>query len=656
MSGIQQRRDSTSHTGLRSPTSGPRAGTERGLAHYLLVSYLLVVGNAALDFHPNVAEHLGVAAYSALLCLTYGFIYLLPSVLLTLLVRFVLFRRRGTAAAEPGAWRRRSLIAVAVGTVGLTQIVIFADRGIYEVFGFHINGFVWNLVVTPGGLESMGTSRGAMITYTAICLGFLVVQVLVALVLFRTRQVRRWSGMLTRQRYVMLLIAFLIATGVERLAYGISDVYSFARLLVATDSLPLYMRLSLRSVAHQLGIEAPPSDDSSIGLDWSRLTYPLEPLELDPPTKLPNIVWLTAESLRADVLDPEIMPATWRFGERAHRFTQHYSGGRGTRMGMFSMFYGLYGSYWWPFLTERRGPILIDTLLQLGYDFDLRTSARFSYPEFDKTIFSAIPAAQLHEIRDGEGWERDRRNVDELLDFLDQRDASRPFMSFIFFESAHSKYYFPAESVIRKDFLPDLNYATMNLEQDIARIKNRYINAVHHLDSQLERVLAALEERQLLDQTIVIITGDHGEEFMEKGRWGHNSTFSEEQTLVPLVLWVPDSGASVVDRMTSHLDLAPTVLPLLGVKNPPQDYSLGNSLLGPQVREFTIVAAWGSVCRIDSRYKEEFAFRARSFLGRPEPVRLKHDEVLVDAAEFAVGRGERLMAMMVEMGRFVGGR
>lgn len=74
-----------------------------------------------------------------------------------------------------------------------------------------------------------------------------------------------------------------------------------------------------------------------------------------------------------------------------------------------------------------------------------------------------------------------------------------------------------------------MNYARMDLENDITLIKNRYINSCHHLDSQLGRIIHYLESNQLLEKTIVIITGDHGEEFMEKGHWGHNSAYTEEQ-------------------------------------------------------------------------------------------------------------------------------
>lgn len=69
-----------------------------------------------------------------------------------------------------------------------------------------------------------------------------------------------------------------------------------------------------------------------------------------------------------------------------------------------------------------------------------------------------------------------------------------------------------------------------------------------------------------MEDTIVIVTGDHGEEFMEKGRWGHRSTFSQEQIQVPLIIWIPESGKGDHSFMTSHIDIVPTIAPYLGVK------------------------------------------------------------------------------------------
>lgn len=101
------------------------------------------------------------------------------------------------------------------------------------------------------------------------------------------------------------------------------------------------------------------------------LNYPLNPLQVDKPAKPLNIVWLVAESWRADTLDAEIMPSTWAFAQNATRFTRNFSGGNGTRVGVFSMFTGIPGNYWFPMLAERKGAPIIDVLKEQNYQMSL---------------------------------------------------------------------------------------------------------------------------------------------------------------------------------------------------------------------------------------------------------------------------------------------
>jgi len=271
------------------------------------------------------------------------------------------------------------------------------------------------------------------------------------------------------------------------------------------------------------------------------------------------------------------------------------------------MFMGLPGNYWFSFLKEQRGPALIDVMQQQGYQMGLFTSAKFTYPEFDKTIFSRVPAAQMHSISEGgKSWQRDRRNVSQLLEFIDKRDQTKPFFTFMFFESPHARYDFPPESIIRRPYRDDINYATISKDEllsDIIPIKNRYINAVRHLDSQFDRIFRYLEDKNLLDNTIVVVLGDHGEEFMEHGYWGHNSTFVDQQVRTPLVIWVPGKTPRVSNDMTSHMDLAPTIMPLLGVTNPISDYSVGYDLFSAKKGNHTYISDWDRVVYVDKDVK-----------------------------------------------------
>src|SRR5438876_7915782 len=112
-------------------------------------------------------------------------------------------------------------------------------------------------------------------------------------------------------------------------------------------------------------------------------------------------------------------------------------------------------------------------------------------------------------------------------------------------------------------------------------------------------MLDALVRRGLLDDTIVLVTGDHGEEFNEHGYWGHNGAFTPEQVHVPLVLHLPGMPASRHAGLTSHHDLPATLLGLLGVTNPPSDYALGRSLLAGDGDPYAIACGADECALID---------------------------------------------------------
>ncbi|HVN36729.1 MAG TPA: sulfatase-like hydrolase/transferase [Myxococcota bacterium] len=542
------------------------------------------------------------------------FLYLLPAFAPVALAFALAARLEARGAPRRAA---RAIVAVlAVALPGALQIAVFADRRIYEIFGFHVNGFVMNVIATPGGIDSMGGDEASTALFAAIALGLVALQsgLLVLAQRLAAREPRHPER--ARRRLLATVAALLALMLSERLAYAFAQLYGYTPLLDAAETLPWYAPVTILGIAQSLGFAPARIDAPHFRVASDRLRYPLAPIaRADHPVR--NIVWLVSESLRADMLDPEIMPATYAFARRALWFRDHYSGGNGTRMGMFTMFYGLHGSYWFPFLQHRRQPVLLDVLQQDGYQLGIFTSANFSYPEFDETIFAGVPGSQLHSSHNGgPGWQRDRQNVGELLDFVERRDPARPFFAFLFFESPHARYYFPPESVIRRPYLEDLSYATMNLQRDMPLIFNRYVNACHHLDSQFARVLDGLEQQHLLDSTIVVITGDHGEEFLEKGRWGHGSDFSEEQTRVPLVLWIPGESPREVTRLTSHADIPATLLARLGVVNPPSDYSIGFDLLGPQQRVDAVLADWNRIAVIDADAKLIFPMGASSLLQR----------------------------------------
>jgi len=294
--------------------------------------------------------------------------------------------------------------------------------------------------------------------------------------------------------------------------------------------------------------------------------------------------------------------------------------------------------------------LLMDMLIEDNYQFSLHTSAAFTYPEFDKTVFSRIDPCDLHPFAQDQGWKSDRKHISEIIDFIDNRDPCRPFMTFMFYESAHARYYFPPENIIRSDYLKDFSYATADMKKDIGLIKNRYINSCNHLDSQLARIINHLKDKNLLDSTIVIITGDHGEEFMEHGRWGHNSNFTEEQTITPMVLWVPGISPRTITSITSHLDVAPTLMKLLGVKNTPEDYCLGYDLLSDNKRSFTVISDWDCLAYVDDQFKAVFPLKMYGF--GSQNVTTHNDGELLNTGDFYSSHRDELMKILDQSGKF----
>jgi membrane-anchored protein YejM (alkaline phosphatase superfamily) len=565
-------------------------------ALYWLFTWAAVALHLSLGFERSASPLLGL--YQIVLISSYALLFIAPAWLLARLTR-----------NTPYGLHAITQIILA----GIVQLLIYADGLLWTLYGFHLNGFVWNIITTPGGIAALGSSQSTTRELILLAAGIMAGQ---ALLYAFARLLLRLRPRLPVPTLFWVLPLFFVATVGERLTYGVSHFYGYSPLLESAQRMPFYQPLTLRRFLEQrLGLERPQRlEVENVSLE-GRLAYPQAPLRVQPADKPLNLVWLVAESWRADTLTPQVMPQTSAFAEGAQRFDRHFSGGNGTRIGMFSQFYGLPANLWFSVLDARIGSPLIDVLQQQNYQLKLFTSAKFSYPEFDKTLFVKVPPEQMQAFDKGDTWARDRKNIDDMLGFIDQRNTAKPFMTFMFFESPHANYNFPPESVIEPDYLPDFSYASMDLERDIEGIRKRYLNAVHHLDGQIARVVSHLEKQGLMDDTLIVITGDHGEEFMEKGRWGHNSTFVDEQLRVPLVLWVPGRAAHREALATSHVDLLPTLLPLLGVQNPGSDYSIGQGLFEPTADRLLIAGDWDRLAFISQQHKVVMPFSSGNFMG-----------------------------------------
>jgi membrane-anchored protein YejM (alkaline phosphatase superfamily) len=240
--------------------------------------------------------------------------------------------------------------------------------------------------------------------------------------------------------------------------------------------------------------------------------------------------------------------------------------------------------------------------------------------------------------------------VRDLEVALERCSPEQPLAAFLFFDSTHARYHFAPESVIRQPYADDIDYSDLDLGSNIELMQNRYLNAVHDVDGRVGEVVALLQKLDLADETLLLVTGDHGQEFMEHGHWGHNSNFSDEQLLVPFVLHVPGRAPQRLERMTSHIDVVPTIMHLLGYSQPVEHYSLGNDLLLSHEREFAVACNWTELCWITDEVKITLPYRGPSLTGAD--VRTSDDVPCDDPARVLAENSAALGQILRGMARF----
>lgn len=540
------------------------------LNRYHGVLYAAVCALIALFWPHTEVASTSVAIFLIAATAAYAALYTAPLwALCTLVGRFL-----------PLSAPRRAAFAYGLALIGGSAVLlaIFADYRLYDLYGFHFNAFVWNLITTPGGIAALGATEA---TSRSLALQVAVFPAACAMVLVLLVRLSRPVWTPSRRAVIAAGLTLFSLLAVEEVVYAYSEHVGKEDYLQAAEAIPFHLHTGARRIFKRMGIEQ--TAVRELRLAGGTVDYPGQHLQSKDIGKLPNIIMLVGESFRWDLLSPEITPNLWRLSEQGTRYEQHYSGGNRTRMGLFSMFYGLYAPYWYSFERQRVAPALMNFLRERDYQLAIHTSQSFDYPELRHTVFTGVPEANLQELQKGEPWRRDAQNVDDLIGKFDRRDTERPFYGFMFFESTHAPYTFPDEAALRQDYEHELDYMKLNLRDNVDGIHARYINAANHIDRQIGRLLDHLRKTGAFENTVILFTGDHGEEFMEKGHWGHGhgNSFPEEQIHVPLVMWRPGQHAEVVTHRTSHLQISPTLLGYLGVTAPSRSYSSADTLDHP---------------------------------------------------------------------------
>jgi membrane-anchored protein YejM (alkaline phosphatase superfamily) len=262
------------------------------------------------------------------------------------------------------------------------------------------------------------------------------------------------------------------------------------------------------------------------------------------------------------------------FRDGGQSFANHWSGGNSSRMGLFSMFYGLPSTYWQSFYDVQRPPVLLEEFRHQGYELMTSSAVGYGSPTLiDRTVFAGVPGLKPEAA--APGLQKNRTVTADWLRWLDDRQARpgvpAPFFAFLYYDPPFTE---PGSSGLP----PDDRY----LSNGKARERwLRYRDGVHMVDGEVARVLASLESAGVRENTLVMITSDHGYEFddLGLGYYGHASNFGPYQLRATLLMRWPARPAQRYDHRTAHQDVPATLLKgLFDCTNPPADYSAGRDL------------------------------------------------------------------------------
>ncbi|CAA6815373.1 MAG: Predicted hydrolase [uncultured Campylobacterales bacterium] len=531
----------------------------------LILSFLISL--LFLNFHEYTSFFifsLVIASILSSICILYTLIYLLSLPLL---------------------WMKNYLNYIFIPIFSIIQMGLLIDFFIYRLYGTHINAMILNIIMSPASMDSIHPGSATI---------SLMILIAVAIVLFQILLLKYKPNILNKKILWFLLVVIIV----EKFSYGFASLYSNNKILRNYSIIPLYQPLTFnRLAAKHFGFELKKSEN------WiaKNIYYPKSEIKLTKDPKTPNIFIFVIDALRESIITKETSPSLIQISKDMHIFKNHISGGNSTRFGIFSILYGINPTYWFSFLQMGQESPIFPLLKNLNYNFLISSSTSLAWPEFRKTAFVNVQ----EDIKDnftGSPYQKDAQNIEYFINSLDDSD---PIFGFVFLDSTHGPYSYPEEYT---KFQPDnrgrINYLTIDKEKDAHILKNQYKNATYYVDTLLAKAINELKEKNLYENSIIIITSDHGEEFNEYGSFGHDSSFSKAQTNVPLLIKMPLQKEQIIhNKLTSHFDLLPSILEYIGISNNTSDYSNGFNLFDKNYdRKSAFVSNWNKSAIITNEH------------------------------------------------------
>jgi membrane-anchored protein YejM (alkaline phosphatase superfamily) len=527
---------------------------------------------------------------------------------------------------------RRAALAAAVAVAAAVDTLFLVDGFTYHAFRIHGGELFVRLALAGSSdpvvrLWSPGALAALVAAFAAANLGLAAAA--------RRLADRGLAAPALGRRAAALLLAVFLA---ERAASAVIGYQGWHWPEGQTEAFPFYPQFSANRALEKWAVR-PPADRHRRGRDYpahALTSYASEPTAAG--LRRPNVILILLESWRADSVTPEKMPKLARWAQGFTHYTRHYSGGDATRYGLFSLFYGLNATPIERLRAAKAGPYLFSYLGAAGYRRDVLTGEPLTILGSDETIFvDVLDRVYLPDYL--RSSITDRFVVKRAKEIFAAQPAGAPFFTMAFFSSTHARY----------DFIPELVGIARKDAPKLAP-RARYDASLRYVDGFIDELLRAAAARPDWNDTVVIVTGDHGEEFGEHGHTKHGWTLNQEESSVPLLVRFPGQATgSVVDRVTAHVDVVPTLLRFMGDARPVASYSDGR-LLGEAGERLLFQQDWQRMGIFDGDTRIDFFHGSAGFF---VPMRAFDDhEAPRDKQAFVVKHRDEIVELLRRNARF----
>lgn len=421
-----------------------------------------------------------------------------------------------------------------------------------KLFGLHLNRFVIETLLQDNSFRFLGVSPSVAIG------GVLALIAVLAVISKMTENRLLWKTDFIVAARKILLVGILLL-GSSQATFAVAHYFGASTIMPVQRHMPFWAAVPRNYSETLLEPIFGPRHENPFALSeiegpQTVSTRPTgqrhyqEGLNLNQPLEnTPNILLVVADSVRAQDIaaNPALAPTLMSDARTNVRSLGHLSVSNCTHFSFYSMMTGRLPNGFGYARSHRSLVGLLPDLVAAGYQVSTSEAASLDWYDLADIIMPREVSRTIYDSDDA--TQNDANATSSTIEAIKSWEVSRdtPKFHLTYYHGTHYPY---ADSITA---LAETNY-------------ERYLVSIGLFDRQLARLFEALDAADQWQNTLVIVTSDHGEGFQENGIVGHAGALTDYQTHVPLlVLGGSELMQKQASKLNSHLDIRPYINSIL---------------------------------------------------------------------------------------------